>query len=131
MMPGPIPRPVLLYDAACRLCRFAARIVVRLDRREELAVLPLRDERAAPLLEPLPENERFSSWRLALPDGTLAGHGAGAVALLRAMRLTRPVARVLAPLPDRVLDIPYGVVAGKRSQLGRVVPDGPAPLRFP
>jgi predicted DCC family thiol-disulfide oxidoreductase YuxK len=124
-------RPVLLYDAACRLCRFAARIVVRLDRREELAVLPLRDEQAAPLLEPLPENERFTSWRLAFPDGSLAGHGAGAVALLRAMRLTRPVARVLAPVPDRVLEALYGAVAGNRGALGRVVPDGPAPLRFP
>jgi len=124
-------RPVLLYDADCRLCRFAARIVVRLDRGEELAVLPLRDERAAPFLEPLPEDERFASWRLALTDGSLVGYGAGAVALLRAMRLTRPVARVLASLPGRALEAPYGAVAGNRGLLGRVVPDGPAPLRFP
>lgn len=130
-MPGRAPRPVLLYDADCRLCRFAARIVVRLDRREELAVLPLRDERAAPFLEPLPEAERFASWRLALTDGSLAGYGAGAVALLEAMRLTRPVARVLAPLPDAVFETLYGAVAGNRGALGRAVPDGAAPLRFP
>jgi predicted DCC family thiol-disulfide oxidoreductase YuxK len=130
-MPGRARRPVLLYDADCRLCRFAARIVVRLDRGEELAVLPLRDERAAPFLEPLPEDERFASWRLALTDGTLAGYGAGSVALLQAMRLTRPAASVLATLPGRVLEVPYGVVAGHRSLLGRIVPDGPAPLRFP
>ena len=36
-------RPVLLYDTGCRLCRFAARIVARLDRCGDLALLGLDD----------------------------------------------------------------------------------------
>jgi len=34
-------RPVLLYDGGWRLCRFAARAVVALDRNRRLALLPL------------------------------------------------------------------------------------------
>ena len=122
-------RPVLLYDAECRLCRFAARVVVRLDRERELGVLPLQDPEAASLLEPLPKEERLTSWRVVQPDGSLAGFGAGVVPLLQAMRLTRPLGRLLAALPDRVLDAVYGAVARHRSLLGQVVPNGPAPRR--
>ncbi len=126
-----IARPVLLYDAECRVCRFAARIVLRLDREHELAVLPLQDREAASLLEALAVEERLASWRITRPDGSLAGFGAGVVPLLQAMRLTRPLARLLAALPDRVLDAVYGAVARRRRQLGRMVPDGPAPRRLP
>jgi predicted DCC family thiol-disulfide oxidoreductase YuxK len=118
--------PVLLYDAGCRLCRFAARMVVRLDRGRELAVLPLRHPAAAPLLEPLRPEERFSSWRLARPDGSLAGHGAGVVPLFETMRVTRPLARLASLLPAGILDRLYGLVARHRRALGRFVPDGPA-----
>jgi predicted DCC family thiol-disulfide oxidoreductase YuxK len=122
-------RPVLLYDADCRLCRFAARLVARLDRRRELGFLPLGDPAAAPLLERLPETERFSSWRLAQPDGSLPGFGAGVADLLRAMRYTRPLGLLLAVIPDRALDSVYDVVARHRGRIGRVVPDGPGPRR--
>ena len=124
-------RPVLLYDVGCRFCRFAARAVVLLDRREELAVLPLQDDEAVPLLAALSEDERLASWRLVLQDGSLAGYGAGGVELLRAMRLTRPAVRALGRVPDRALDALYRGVARRRSLLGRLVPDGAAPRRYP
>jgi predicted DCC family thiol-disulfide oxidoreductase YuxK len=124
-------RPVLLYDAACRVCRFAARSVVRIDRRRELAVLPLQDDEAATLLAELPEDERLASWRLVSPDGSIVGYGAGLPRLLAAMRLTRPVARALRIVPPRLLDRVYRAVAGNRGRVGWVAPDGPAPRRFP
>ena len=124
-------RAVLLYDAECRLCRFAARVVLRLDRERELAVLPLQDPVATSLLEGLSEKSRLASWRVVQPDGSLAGLGAGIVPLLRSMRLTRPAARLIALVPDRALDTVYGVVARHRGRLGRMLPDGPAPRRFP
>ena len=34
-------RPVLLYDAGCGFCRFAARVVAELDRRGGFALLGL------------------------------------------------------------------------------------------
>ena len=115
--------PVLLYDGECRLCRFAARLVSRLDRRRELAILPLRHPDAASLLESLPEAERLASWRLTRPDGTLVGYGAGVVALFAAMRVTRPLAWLAGLVPDRGLDAGYRVVARNRGALGKLVPD--------
>jgi hypothetical protein len=75
-----------------------------------LAVLPLDDAAAAPLLEPLPEAERFASWRLARREGSLVGYGV---------------------LRGRVPDALYRFLARHRDVLGRFVPDGPAPRRFP
>ena len=62
------------------------------------------------MLERLPENERFASWRLARRDGSLVGFGI-----------------VRGRIPDGV----YRALAGRRDLLGRLVPDGPAPRRFP
>jgi predicted DCC family thiol-disulfide oxidoreductase YuxK len=118
-------RSVLLYDAECRFCRFAARVVDRVDRDEELAIMPLQDPRAAPLLDCLPEDERLSSWRIARNDGRLAGFGAGVVPLLAAMRRTRPLARVASHLPAHLLDAAYALVARNRRTLGKLVPDVP------
>ena len=127
----PVRRPVLLYDAGCRLCRFSARVILRLDADEELGVLPLDDAEAEPILARLPADERFSSWRVAHPDGSLAGYGAGGVELLRTLRLTRPASRLLEHVPGRALDALYRGVEHRRGLLGRLVPDGAAPRRFP
>jgi predicted DCC family thiol-disulfide oxidoreductase YuxK len=126
----PLRRPVLLYDSACRVCRFTARLVQRLDRGDRLAFLPLEAEEAGPLLERLPEAERMESWRLAALDGTLAGRGSGASAVVRALGHER-AADLLAALPDTLLERGYDLVAGNRGRIGRLVPDGPAPRRFP
>ena len=75
-----------------------------------MAILPLDDAAAAPLLASLPEGERFASWRLARRDGSLVGYGV---------------------IRGRVPDALYGFVASHRDSLGRVVPDGPAPRRYP
>jgi hypothetical protein len=79
----------------------------------------------------LPEDERLSSWRLALLDGRLIGEGRGLVQLLGAMRITRPAARALGRVPVRLLDGVYAAVARRRSGLGRLVPSRPGPTRFP
>jgi predicted DCC family thiol-disulfide oxidoreductase YuxK len=124
-------RPVLLYDADCRVCRFVARTALRLDRRKELAVLPLQDEEAGGLLDELPPEERLASWRLVRPDGSLAGHGAGLSELLGSMWLTRAVGRAVSLVPDQALDTLYAQAARRRGRLGRLVPRGPAPRRYP
>ncbi len=126
-----LERPVLLYDSDCRFCRWTIRVVQRLDRHGELAQLPMLDPEAAELLARLPTEQRYSSWHLALEDGSLVGRGAGLRDLLRALRLTRPVAPLVAVVPDALLDRAYRTVAEHRSRLGRLVPDGPAPRRFP
>ena len=126
-----VERPVLLYDADCRVCRFVARTALRLDRRQELAVLSLQDEEAARLLDGLSSEERLASWRLVRPDGSLAGHGAGLSELLGSMWLTRAVGRAVSLVPDQALDTLYEQAARRRGRLGRHVPRGPAPRRYP
>jgi predicted DCC family thiol-disulfide oxidoreductase YuxK len=123
-------RPVLLYDSGCRVCRFTARLVQRLDRDERLAFLPLQAEEADPLLEQVPESERMTSWRLVRTDGSVAGRGSGGPAVLRALGRERS-ARLLQAVPDSMLEHAYDLVARNRSRFGGLVPDGSAPRRFP
>ena len=65
---------------------------------------------ASALLASLLENERFDSWRLVKRDGSMLGYGV-----------------VRGRLPDAL----YRLVAENRELLGRFVPDGAAPRRFP
>ena len=83
---------------------------MRLDHRERLAILPLDDLAAQPLLEALSETERLASWRLARRDRSLVGY---------------------AGVRGRIPDALYRAVAERRDLLGRLVPDGPAPRSYP
>jgi hypothetical protein len=76
-------------------------------------------------------DESLASWRLARPDGSLTGRGAGAPELLRALRISRPAGRLLSLVPSGFLDAAYDVTARNRGLLGRLVPDGPGPRRPP
>jgi hypothetical protein len=58
----------------------------------------------------LPEAERLASWRLVRRDGRMVGYG-----------------WIRGRIPDAV----YRFVARHRERLGRLVPDGPAPRRYP
>jgi predicted DCC family thiol-disulfide oxidoreductase YuxK len=91
----------------------------------------MHDPEADAFLATLPEAERYATWHLVRRDGSLAGAGAGLVDLVASLRLTRPAARVVALVPERALEAFYRVVARYRSRFGRIVPDGPAPRRFP
>jgi predicted DCC family thiol-disulfide oxidoreductase YuxK len=113
-------RPVVLYDADCKFCRFAARTIGRLDRHERLALLPLGDAEAEPLLADVPVGERLNSLRLAEPDGRLLSRSAAVKAV---------AAHLGAPTGG--LDRAYDAIASRRTRLGRLVPDGIAPRRFP
>jgi hypothetical protein len=104
-----------------------------LDRREELALLPLEDEAAAEVLASVPEDTRAECWWLVLSDGTpvRGDHGAGVVVLAE-LRATRPLGVVLRRLRASLLVDAIDRIASRyRRRLGRLVPDGPAPRRYP
>lgn len=73
-------------------------------------MLPLDDAAADPFVGSLPDDERFASWRLVRRDGSLVGYGW---------------------MRGRIPDAAYRSVARHRGWLGRLVPDGPAPRRYP
>jgi predicted DCC family thiol-disulfide oxidoreductase YuxK len=125
-------RPVLLYDADCKLCRFVARVVARLDRRRSLALLGLDDTSADRLLEHVPDNERGSSLRLVLPDGHMVSAGSAAIGVLERLPSTRPLAQLVAMLHAQpAAEALYAFVARNRDRLGWLVPDGSGPRSYP
>jgi predicted DCC family thiol-disulfide oxidoreductase YuxK len=115
-------RPVLMYDAACRFCRFAARTVLRVDREDRIAFLPFDDPEALPLLGDMPDDTRRSSIHLVDAGGRVYSRGAA---------LTRLIALLGGPAPVRALGKAYEPIARNRGKFGRHVPDGRAPRRFP
>jgi hypothetical protein len=68
-----------------------------------------------------------------LRDGTpVAGDGGAGVLLLCELRLTRPLGWLLRVSGgSRLVDALDVRVSRHRGRLGRLVPDGPAPQRFP
>jgi hypothetical protein len=85
------------------------------------------------LLATVPEDARAECWWLVLRDGTpVAGDAGGALALLAELRLTRWLGRVLQALRlSPLVDAADKLLARHRTRLGRYVPDGPAPRRYP
>jgi hypothetical protein len=78
---------------------------------------------------PLPPEQRYASWHLAMPDGRVRSGGAAGAELLAGLGRHRLAAA--ASRFERPLDALYQLVAGQRDRLGPLVPDGPAPRRFP
>ena len=79
------------------------------------------------------EEARNECWWLVLRDGTpIQGDAGGGVALLCELRLTKPLGWALRVLRgSAVLDELDKLVARHRGRLGRFVPEGPAPRRYP
>ncbi len=85
------------------------------------------------MLASVPEERRRECWWIVLQDGTaVAGDGGGALALFAEMQLTQPLGRLLRVLRlSPVFDTLDRLLARYRAALGRFVPEGPAPRRYP
>ena len=85
------------------------------------------------MLASVPEEERGQCWWILLRDGTMVrGDEGGGVILLAEIRLTGPLGRALRAVRlSPVIDVADRVLARYRSRLGRFVPEGPAPRRYP
>jgi hypothetical protein len=98
-----------------------------------LALLSLADGEANELLTAIPEEARNECWWLVLRDGkAIPGNKGGGVMLLAEMKLTRPLAQALRVLRlSSSIDSADNFLARYRSRLGRLVPEGLAPRRYP
>lgn len=85
------------------------------------------------MLSAVPAENRDDCWWFVLRDGTpVPGDGGGGVPLLLELRTTRPIGLLLDVLrAGRLVDAFDKRVARHRGTLGRFVPDGPAPRRYP
>jgi predicted DCC family thiol-disulfide oxidoreductase YuxK len=105
------PRPWLLYDADCGVCKFIVARVLELDRGR-YRPLAIQDPRSAELLPGTTEEERLRSFHIVDPDGTVRSAGEGLAELIPGLsRFPRLAARA------------YWLVADNRTRLGKLLPD--------
>ncbi len=92
----------------------------------------MRDERAAPAVEAVPEDVRFKTFHLIDSDGTGYAGGAAVIRTLASVRRTSWLARLLAikPFPLAVNAF-YALLSKSRGTLGKLVKDAPGPERWP
>jgi predicted DCC family thiol-disulfide oxidoreductase YuxK len=113
---------VVIYDDACGFCRWCLAVLLRADRRRALRPLALGTPEAERLLADLAPAERAASWHLVDERGERASAGA---ALAPALALlpggAGPAASILRRFPS-LAESGYGLVAGNRGRLGRLVP---------
>lgn len=114
----------LFYDADCGICRWIAAKVAAWDRRRAIRLVPLQERAEAErLLGEMDEEARMASWHLVTPDGRVHSAGRGVAPLLRLLPGGRPLAR-LAEAFQPATDVAYGLLAGNRTAIGRVLPRG-------
>ena len=85
------------------------------------------------MLASVPEERRGECWWIVLRDGTpVAGDGGGGVVVFCEIAITRPLGRFLrACRLSPVINGIDKVVARYRPVLGKFVPEGAAPRRYP
>lgn len=103
-----------------------------MDRRGDLAFLPMQDERAADPARAVPEEVRFTTFHLITPDRRGYSGGAAVIETLVAIpRLTR-LGKLLRRRPLRPLvGAFYRALVRAKGLLGRFVPDAPGPIVWP
>lgn len=96
-------------------------------------MLPLGDPEVARLLASVPEDVRNESSWLVDRDGAAVRFGAGgAVRLITEIRLTRRLGRAFETVAaSSLVDALVRLVSRHRARIGRFVPDGPGPRRYP
>jgi predicted DCC family thiol-disulfide oxidoreductase YuxK len=122
----------MLYDSQCRFCRATARLIARVDRSGELAILGFDDPEAARFVRHIPKTELEASWQLLLPTGERLTLGPAGVAAMEHIKVTRPLGKAMRAL--RLEGLATGInvlVRRNRHRLGRLVSDRPGPRRPP
>jgi hypothetical protein len=84
------------------------------------------------LLEPLPENERYATWHLVLPDGTYLRRAEASVMLLELIEPLRPLGFLVRRLRLQwLVGRLEAFVSAYRGELGKLVPWTRPVRRFP
>ncbi len=129
---GSLEKPLLLYEDKCPFCRAAARLVERLDGREQLSILPFDDPQSAEHLVFLTEEQIQDSWQLIECDGRRLVKGRALVRLLGLLPAFAWLGKLLGVLRLYFLaGLIDRAISRSRPFLSRFVPDVPGPRRPP
>jgi predicted DCC family thiol-disulfide oxidoreductase YuxK len=112
---------VVVYDSACGFCRWCLALLLSADRRRRLRPLALGTAAADRLLADLDQAERAASWHLLDGRGERASAGAALAPALELLPGGAAPAAILRRVP-RLAERGYGLVAGNRARLGRLLP---------
>lgn len=112
---------VVIYDSDCGFCRCCLALLLTADRRRSLRPLPLGPAEADQLLADLDPAVRAASWHLVDAHGVRTSAGAALAPAVELLPGGAAVAAVLRRLP-RLAESGYGLVAGNRARLGRLLP---------
>jgi hypothetical protein len=98
-----------------------AAAILSWDRARRLRPLALGTPEAERLLADMPEHERWGSWHLVEPDGSVSSAGPGFVPLLARLPGGRAPAMVAGRFPAGAKRA-YRLVADNRDRLGPLIP---------
>lgn len=92
----------------------------------------MRDERAAAAVQAVPDDVRFTTFHVVLPDGSGLSGGSAVIGTLSAIAWTSWLGRALSlPILRFLVGWSYRGVVASKGFLGRFVPDRPGPDRWP
>jgi predicted DCC family thiol-disulfide oxidoreductase YuxK len=125
--PPPITDPgvVLMYDAECTFCRWAAGMLIAWDRRRTIHPVAIQDPAGAELLPELTPEERLEAWHLITADGSRYTGGPAFEPLLTLLPGGRPLSVLAGGFIEMTAHL-YDLVSANRNRIMRVIPP---PLR--
>jgi predicted DCC family thiol-disulfide oxidoreductase YuxK len=109
---------IVLYDGDCGFCAVMLALLLRWDRANRVAPVPIQSARGEALLAEMAREDRLKSWHLIDTAGALYSGGAGLPVILGALPWAAPIARVASRFPT-VTSRAYEWVARHRVLLGR------------
>ena len=109
---------IVLYDGDCGFCAVMLALLLRWDRANRIAPVPIQSARGEELLAEMARDDRLKSWHLIDTAGTLYSGGAGLPVILHALPRGAPIARVASRFPAATSRA-YESVARHRVLLGR------------
>ncbi len=115
----------LLYDADCGFCRWSVVQLLAWDARgrDVLSPVAIQSPEGARLLAGVAEEDRLRTAHVVGPDGVVHSGGDAAPVVADVLPAGAPLAFVARRLPWLVRG-GYGVVAGNRMRVSKLVPAG-------
>ncbi len=112
---------IVLYDGECGFCRWCTAVLVRVDRRHQLAPRPLADPSVPRLLAQVPPHEWATSWHLVAPSGRVHSAGRAVIVVCGLLPGFGGLGLLCRAAPN-LTEWVYAGLARRRRFFGRFIP---------